>query len=105
MEFNIGRLLIFLLFVLLAIPVPFSLFTIPFSLISMGGTHKVWTVKIILPTITMILAGTYCITYIVSLIISLKAKRLLLLSFLPIAHIVLFALLLSLALWLEKKSG
>jgi len=64
-----------------------------------------WTLELILFIITMIFAGTYSVTYIVSLIISLKAKRLLLLSFLPIAHIVLFALLLSLTLWLDKKSG
>ena len=93
--------LIVSLFVIFAIPILFSLYSIPFSLISIG-TLKVWNVVSILFLIAMILAGTYLVTYIISLIFTLKNKKLSFLSFLPMAHIILFLLSMFLSQWFEK---
>jgi len=51
----------------------------------------------------MILAGTYLVTYIISLIFTLKNKKLSFLSFLPMAHIILFLLSMFLSQWIEKN--
>jgi len=111
LKFNKGSFVPILLFVLFAVPIPLSLLTIPFSLINFVGIFigesetKGWTVDVIFFIIVMILAGTYSITYVLSLIITLKTKILSSLSFLPVAHIIITFLLYALTEWLQKNSG
>jgi hypothetical protein len=93
-------LLIVFLFTILAIPVPISLSTIPFTLISLG-TKDVWleiirpentkelidSILTLLTFFAMILAGTYIVTYLCTLIVTIKHKKYSRLIFLPVIHI------------------
>lgn len=56
----------------------------------------------IVAVITMLLAGTYLVTYIFSLVKTLKNKKLSVKSFLPMLHIIVFWIFFVLWIWLEK---
>ena len=77
--------------VLQALPVPLSLITILGSVISIaniGVMIEQSSFVVVVATIFMILAGTYSLTYLFSAIKTFSKKRISLISFLPIVHIV-----------------
>lgn len=89
------------LFILLALPIPFSLLSWIGTIISVASIGMVdWNIfseliQTLAMLIVMILAGTYTITYIISLLITLKKKRISLISFFPLLHIILFGIALA----------
>lgn len=95
---------IILLFILLALPIPFSLISwigTLMSVVNIGMTN--WSefsefIQGAVALITMFLAGTYLVTYFLSLKVTLKNKRISLISLSPIFHIALFGIFL--ALWM-----
>ena len=113
------KLITIVIFLLFAIPIPVSLVSIPFSLINIGsifipeheginslkGFNNIEIIEMILFIIVMILAGAYSITYIISLIITLKRKAISLLTFLPILHFTLFGILFLLVNYLAKSKN
>ena len=91
LQFNNNPLKIILLFFFFAIPLPFTLLT--FLNIIKNPQNMFNGTEPIIITLTFIFLAMYSITYIFSLIITLKLKAFTLLSFLPIAHIALFMIL------------
>ena len=81
--------------ILQALPIPLSLISILGSLISLaniGMTAELfspWTA--VCAVVTMILAGTYVIPYVVAAKVTAVRKRLGWVSFLPVLHIVMTA--------------
>lgn len=86
------------LFVLLGLPVPFSLLSWIGTIMSVANMGMVnWgkfseRTQMISGLIAMLLAGTYLITYIISLLIALKKGKVSPIIFLPVAHILLFVI-------------
>ena len=80
-----------ILFVVQALPIPISLFSIFATLMSIAGLLEHGDPAPILLSIvallTMILAGTYTITYITSFIVYHDTKKLSFVSFLPLIHL------------------
>ena len=75
----------------LALPIPISLITILGSIISIaniGVMIEQSSFVAAVATIFMILAGTYSLTYIFSAVKTFSKKRISLISFLPIVHII-----------------
>ena len=89
------RIFMYGLLVLMAIPVPFSLMSWIGTLISLGAFSQInWhNAKSVLEAIAfalvMLLAGTYVITYLVSLIYTLITQQISGITVLPIIHFVL----------------
>ncbi|MBQ3507942.1 MAG: hypothetical protein IJA91_05265 [Clostridia bacterium] len=81
--------------ILQALPIPLSLMTIIGSLISLANLgmtaeqYSPWTA--VCAVVTMILAGTYVIPYVVAAVMTAVRKRLGWVSFLPVLHIVMTA--------------
>ena len=76
--------------ILQALPIPISLITIIGSTISFANIGVVIEQSVFLAvvsTISMLLAGTYTLTYIFSAIKTFSKKKVTLFSFLPIVHI------------------
>ena len=107
---TLGQLIVIvILFALYTIPILPSLVSVPFSLILWVGMpmQTTWDqflaidlgmfVEVVLFFIATLLAGTYLFTYVISLGITLKAKKIVLPSFLPVVHIVLFFVFYALA--------
>ena len=98
-----------ILFIILAIPIPLSLLSIPFSFISgigelqlIGKSTWLETIKSLLFLLLMLLTGTYSISYIFVLKETLILKKLTQLIIIPVAHISLCFLLYYCVEWLEK---
>ena len=100
-----NKALIWTFTVIQALPVPISLITILGSIISFSNVgilsaQSFWLA--FAAKVSMFLAGTYSITYILSTICTLYKKKLSVISFLPIVHITIT--LVFFAIWhsLEK---
>ncbi len=75
-----------------AIPLPFSLISILGSIISIaniGAKANDSVALVIVAVISMVLAGTYSITYILTTAFTFLKKRLSLINYLPLLHILL----------------
>lgn len=100
-----NTILITILFILFALPIPLSLMSWIGTIISIANIGMSdWGkegVSMIIAIATMVMAGTYLITYIVSTIITVKKKALSFFSLLPLIHIFLFVILYFTWEWLE----
>jgi hypothetical protein len=91
------KIFIIILFIFLALPIPFSLLSWLGTLLSIANISMVdWSefsqcIQGIIALITMLLAGTYLITYAISLEAIISTKKVSIISFLPILHIILFS--------------
>ncbi len=87
--------LMWVVMILQALPIPLSLISILGSLISLANIgmtaeqYSPWTV--VCAVVTMVLAGTYVIPYVVAAKVTAVRKRLGRFSFLPVLHIVVTA--------------
>ncbi len=86
-----------LLYVLQGIPIPFSLISILGSIISLANIGMAGSTALaIISILAMFFTGTYIITYIVSLAITIIKKKVKFYSFLPLIHAVVAGLFLFL---------
>ncbi|MCQ1530705.1 hypothetical protein [Lutispora saccharofermentans] len=98
---------IIILFILFALPAPFSLISWIGTLISVANIGMTnWSefsqcIQGLAALITMLLAGTYLVTYIISLGATLKNNKISLISFLPMLHIILFSIFFVVWMWLN----
>ena len=86
-----NKVMMWVVMILLALPIPISLITILGSIISLaniGVMIEQSSFVVVVATIFMILAGTYTLTYIFSAVKTFSKKRISLISFLPIVHII-----------------
>lgn len=93
------------LMVLQALPIPVTLFSVPFSLITAGNIEIMMEISLgytVCFLATMILAGTYTVTYIVSLALTVKTKKLSILTFLPLIQLALTAICLFAGIRMEQ---
>jgi len=85
------KVAIVVLFIIFALPIPVSLLSWIGTIISAANIGVMdSTVHTTIALSTMLLAGTYPVSYIVALVYTLKSGKISLLSFLPLLHIVLF---------------
>ncbi len=85
-----NKALIWIVSVILALPVPISLITVLGSVISLANIGMLFNQSFLLAitaVLSMLLAGTYSITYIVSTFHTFRRKKLNIISSLPIFHI------------------
>lgn len=100
---------IIIMFVFFAFPIPVSLISWIGTIISVANIGMVeWSklresLQALIALVTMLLAGTYLFTYIISLGKTLKNKKISWVSFLPVVHIALFSLSLGLWKWIDGK--
>lgn len=90
--------------ILQALPIPISLITILGSIISLANIGVMIEQSLfvaIVATISMILAGTYSLTYLFSAIKTFANKRISLVSLLPIVHIAVTAVFM--VLWIINE--
>ena len=86
-----NKVMIWVVMILQALPIPISLVTILGSIISLANISIMIEQSLfvaIVATTSMILAGTYSLTYLFSAIKTFANKRISFVSFLPIIHIV-----------------
>ena len=86
-----NKVMIWVVMILQALPIPISLITILGSIISLANIGVMIEQSMfvtVVATIFMILAGTYSLTYLFSAIKTFSKKRISFISFLPIVHIV-----------------
>ena len=92
------KFIVVLMYIIFAIPVPVSLISIFGSLISFANIGMAESFfEVIIPCLAMILAGTYSVSYFISLLYTITKKKIHFLCFLPIIHLVVTAL--AFALW------
>ena len=98
--------IITVLFILLALPIPLSLITWIATIMAIASPPQEKTFIVIIVSIisliAMLLAGTYPISYIVALIHTIAKKKLSLLSFLPIIHVIVFCLFFLSWYWVDN---
>ena len=100
-----NKALIWTVTVIQALPVPISLITILGSIISLANIGMLSEQSFLLAfaaVFSMLLAGTYSITYIASTINTFHKKKLSLISFLPIVHIIITLVFFTMWISLEK---
>ena len=100
-----NKALIWTVTVIQASPVPISLITILGSIISLANIGMLSDQSFLLAitaVLSMFLAGTYSITYIASTIHTFRKKKLSIISFLPIAHIIITLVFFIMWISLEK---
>jgi len=84
-----------LYYILMALPIPISMITWIGTLISVanigatGGEGLIGTIHELVALLSMLLAGTYLIPYVFSLIRMCKIRKVTFSMFLPVLHIVL----------------
>ena len=101
-----NKALIWTVTVIQALPVPISLITILGSIISLANIGMLSEQSFLLAfaaVFSMLLAGTYSITYIASTINTFHKKKLSLISFLPIVHIIITLVFFIIWIFLEKN--
>lgn len=102
-----NRIIIILLFIIFALPIPLSLLSWIGTIISVSDmgmikrTEFIEYIQMIMALTTMLLAGTYLITYMISLRFTLKNKKISHITFLPMVHIVLFSILFYVSSWVS----
>ena len=80
---------VIILYIIQALPIPFSLVSIIGTIISLANIGMAESVfQAIVSILAMVLAGTYIITYIISLIITSTKKKIKFYSFLPVVHMI-----------------
>ena len=86
-----NKVTMWVIIILQALPIPISLITILGSIISLANIgvmiEQSWFVAVI-ATVSMILAGTYTLTYLFAAIKTFQNKKINIISFLPIIHII-----------------
>lgn len=88
-----NKILIIITFILQALPIPISLISIIGSLISLANIGMAEsTLSAVFAVITMLLAGTYAISYVAALITTIIRRKIHVYSFLPVIHLALTAL-------------
>ena len=100
-----NKVLIWTVTVIQALPVPISLITILGSIISLANIRMISDQSFLLAltaVLSMLLAGTYSITYIASTINTFHKKKLSIMSFLPIVHIIITLIFFAMWISLEK---
>ena len=100
-----NKALIWTVTVIQALPVPISLITILGSIISLANIGMLSDQSFLLAfsaVFSMFLAGTYSITYIASTTNTFLKKKLSIISFLPIAHIIITLVFFVMWISLEK---
>ena len=100
-----NKALIWTVTVIQALPVPISLITILGSVISLANIGMLSNQSFLLAiaaVFSMFLAGTYSITYIASTINTFHKKKLSIISFLPIVHIIITLVFFTMWISLEK---
>ena len=96
---RIDKIVMYVLLILMAIPVPFSVISWIGTLISIGGLSMVnWTnfqsaFNAIIGLLVMIFAGSYVVTYCISLTYTLAIGKLSWITIIPIGHLILCFLL------------
>lgn len=89
-----NKVFVIILFVIFALPIPFSLITILGSLISLANIFMADSIlEAIILIVIMLLPGTYSISYIVSLNLTINKKKIGIYSFIPIVHLAVVALI------------
>ncbi|MCL2491767.1 MAG: hypothetical protein FWE87_03345 [Coriobacteriia bacterium] len=100
---------IIVVFLLLALPIPLSMGSWLATIMSIGNLNMTdWSapgavLSGIVSFTTYFIAGTYLVTFFASLIYSWRKKKLSWVSFMPLAHVVLFIVMFQLTLWLERR--
>ena len=100
-----NKALIWTVTVIQALPVPISLITILGSIISLANIGMLSDQSFLLvfaAVLSMFLAGTYSVTYIASTINTFRKKKLSIISFLPIVHIIITLVFFTIWISLEK---
>ena len=100
-----NKALIWTVTVIQALPVPISLITILGSVISLANIGMLSNQSFLLAiaaVLSMFLAGTYSITYIASTINTFHKKKLSIINFLPIVHIIITLVFFTMWISLEK---
>jgi len=100
-----NKALIWTVTVIQALPVPISLITILGSVISLANIGMLLEQSSLLAfaaVFSMLLSGTYFITYIASTINTFHKKKLSIISFLPIVHIIITLVFFMIWISLEK---
>ena len=99
-----NKVIMWTVMILQALPIPISLITILGSIISLANIGVMIEQSLfvaIVAAISMILAGTYSLTYLFSAIKTFADKRIGFVSFLPIVHIAVTALFM--VLWIINE--
>lgn len=93
-----NKVSVVILYIIQAIPIPFSLISILGSIISLANIGMAEsTANAIIPLLAMFLSATYTITFFVSLIFTITKKKIGFYSFLPFIH--LFVTIAFVILW------
>ena len=102
---------IIIIFILYALPIPLSLASWIGTIMAIAAigmedwaSGSAW-IQAIVAGIAMLVAGTYLVSYIISLIKTLKNKKLSKVSLLPLLHIIITILLLAVWFGLNKVYG
>jgi len=101
-----NKSLIWTIAVIQALPVPISLITVLGSVISLANIGMLLDQSYLLAlaaVISMLLSGTYSVTYLVSTINTFRKKKLSVISFLPFVHIILTLVFFAIWIFLEKS--
>ena len=87
-----NKFLTIILYIIQAIPIPFSLISILGSIISLANIGMADSVaNVVVAFLAMLFAGTYTITFFVSLAFTIAKKKIGFYSFLPVMHIIVTA--------------
>lgn len=100
------KALIWTVTLLQAVPIPFSLMTILGSVISLANIGMLFDQSFLLAfasALSMLLAGTYSVTYIYSTINTFQKKKLCVISFLPALHILITLAFFAIWIALQKN--
>ena len=87
-----NKLWVWIITVIYAIPLPISLITILGSIISIANisaTANESVVLAIISVISMVIAGAYSITYVITTVFTFLKKRLSFINLFPLFHIIL----------------
>ena len=99
-----NKLIMWVVMILQALPIPISLITILGSVISLANISVITEQSLfvaVVAVIFMILAGTYSLTYLFSAVKTFSKKRISFISFLPIVHIIITVVFM--VLWIANE--
>ena len=99
-----NKVMMWVIMVLQALPVPLSLITILGSVISIANIGVMIEQSLfvtVVAVIFMILAGTYSLTYLFSVVMTFSKKRISFISFFPIVHIIITVVFM--VLWIVNE--
>ena len=99
-----NKVMMWVIMILQALPVPISLITILGSVISIANIGVMIEQSLLVTVVAvifMILAGTYSLTYLFSAVMTFSKKRISFISFLPIVHIIITVVFM--VLWIANE--